>query len=514
MKRIAIFLALLLAATSAFAGDRYFQATSSALWSFDNGGGGATSNWSSTTPGFTAAAKPVTGDVVTISAACTCDSDESAAVLTGLTITSTKTLTIASGGKIYNQNAYVTSVANGLVIAAGGTLRVIRTTGFMQVIAAGLNSITGAGTIEISSDSATNCYVGILASGSVVGTSLAAPLVIDGLNSVPYGLFFEAGGPCVAQYVRVTRCATGFTGSAGAGSTISDSIFHNCTTGVSITNLMGCDLTNCWIYNCTTGLAASWNLTNTHLTSIIFGQTEATPPVQSTNTTDITTMGPLHLVNPVFGGTGTEVNQNTSPYPHVVATAYDADKAAFKVWTGRGHTLETETTTRHTASGAAIKAITSANGAATRLGQLRWMLMAYPATHGDTLDVTVWVRCTAATSIIKVIVDPDSIFGTAQTGTYTIDGSANHLVNTYYQLTVPQYTVATTAGKKSAIPIVVQIEEASKTWYVDDFAISLNAGGAEAITLDYAPYDGVFSREAAAGGGGGIPSHLHGGHVQ
>ena len=56
---------------------------------------------------------------------------------------------------------------------------------------------------------------------------------------------------------------------------------------------------------------------------------------------------------------------------------------------------------------------------------------------------------------------------------------------------------------KPPLPIVVQIEEASKTWYLDDMAISLNGGATEAITFDYAPYDGVFSREAAAGGGGG-----------
>lgn len=91
------------------AANRYFWETTDAgggvyPWSEDDSGGGANSNWSSTTPGFTAAAAPVNGDTVYISAGTTCTYDEDmSGWANGVTldIAATATLDIYDDGGTY-----------------------------------------------------------------------------------------------------------------------------------------------------------------------------------------------------------------------------------------------------------------------------------------------------------------------------------------------------------------------------------------------------------------------------
>ena len=187
------------------------------------------------------------------------------------------------------------------------------------------------------------------------------------------------------------------------------------------------------------------------------------------NTTDI--QGPAPYVMAHNCDWNNENMSMSAPF-HVVSTSHDMDRELFKIWDGRRsydtfQVIESETTITYDSSRQSVKFTTHANTTALEQDRLDFLLAAWPATHGDTLDVTVYVYGTAGDKV-QIHVDPESHYGTTQTEEHTIGVS-----NTWEQIDgIPTYTVNTAASEKMGIPIIVRCEEASKTFYIDTLSVT------------------------------------------
>ena len=493
---------------------------------FDNGvnqGGTGDNDWDDDTNWFDGS-KPVAADTVQISADCHTNADYSATVFADLEIDAGDTLTVQNGGDIrFDTNAM--NIAGTLVVQAGGafqfsnvactvavggtitmdggTINLVRTAATTYLVVQGTVTTTAnGGTINLSANAADDCYVAIGAAGSVTGFSAAVRLAVDttvGANPT-FGVYLEfatARAKWLNILGKTSHCMLTYTGGR-VESCILRGVDASNKAAAGIYNQGGTAwLSGCILYHCTYGLHSYAG--DTEFVGCTFGQTEL--GAAAANTYDLfCSVGQrrLRLSNCLLAS-ATELSWNNAVPSTVISTAHDQDKTDFKIWDVHPgydvwHVIAGESTIVHTGGGKAVSFVTASDTSTDERYRLRFPIALWPATHGDTIDATVWVRTTNNTNKIKIIVDPDSIYGTTQEIEVT-----SAAADTYELATVPQYTVNTGAGIKSVIPIVVQIEEASKTWYVDDLTIN-----SKAQTLDYGAYDGVLPVEAIGAAGGAI----------
>ena len=464
---------------------------------------------------------PGAADDCVIAADCVASTDLSGTVYASLTVNNAITLTVANnaqlvfsgtasaitgtllvqtGGAItFTDMTCTVTVTTGTITMDGGTLNLVRAAATTILLVNGTVTTTAnGGTINNNANANNGVYVQIGTGGSISGFSAAVLLLIDGTAGANYtkGIYASAVSGVTIQWVDVLNKTAGIgfhitvcLGGRGLGCI---------ARGADGANLQGSayriESSRFWLrdsygYFGDRGIRATSSVVVA--TNCTFGQTPASAP--AANTHDIRSLSyPSHIVlRGCLLASATELGTGTSAL--VISTATDGDESAtgVKIWDCHPgadiwHLIAGEGTVLHTGGGKAVSFVTANDTSTDENKRLRFPVALWPAVHGDTLDVTLWVRTTNNTNKIKVIVDPDSIFGTTQEIEVTAAAA-----DTYELATVPQYTVNTSAGVKSVIPIVVQIEEATKTWYVDDLSIN-----GKAQTLDYGAYDGVLPIES------------------
>lgn len=440
---------------------------------------------------------PEVGNAVVIGANCSVTTDYSATPFVTLTVNSARTLTVSTGAKLYCTNGgsgTVLIASGGTLTMDGGTIRVTGTATDVR-IAMQLATVTGSangGTLQLYLTGGTGS---VRPQCNITGNA-ASPLVID---LMPTGA--SVRGEFYTSEAGLTHTNVVFQNGSDMrmadANTLKSCTIHDMGTygiyaqyGPARIVIDSCD-----IHSSVIGLRLGDSV-DALIVNTTFGST-------ANSTADISwaasTSGSVRTYNCLFGSS-TEVVGNT--LTDMISTRHDQTTGQFKAWFGPGHTAETETSVVNTA-GSAIKIVTNAATGTTALNRCRYTLVGYPAAQGDTLDVTIYAATSAVASKDTIIidVDPDSIYGPTKSKSVLLTGGAK----TYEKITVDKYTVTAGTSLKICIPIVVRCQEVSKTLYVDDLAVSLNGGTATKITLDYAPYDGVFPPiEAAGGTGSGI----------
>ena len=441
---------------------------------------------------------PGAGDSIVIAANCLCDTDESGTVLAGVTVNANISLTMATGGHVKSQDVAIIQTAGtgGLVFDGGEFTH--STTG-ATAYAMTVNSITttaNGGTLHLPSAQAEKSNLVVSSDGSVSGFSAAVRLTIDGSGGASAGvvnLQFRS----LLKWANVTGCARVMANYV-CGAMVQGCLIHDWPAGGS-----GCGLyvngrafvRDSWVYNAgvnTTygGMALRGII---YCTNVVFGKTEAGVP--SSNVRDLISVGGTEgrvILHNCELASATPVEVHANSLVEVISTAHNKIKNSFMCWFGRGHTVETDAAGQ---SGAGLKFITVAAIDDTESERLRYLLAMIPATHGDQIDVTVWVK-NAASKTCRLIIDPDSIFGTTQNQTGAV-ASAD-----WEQRTIPAYTVNTTAGFKQTIPVCIDLYGASETWYADSMAVTITgAGENQSVSYEYV-FDGVPVNEPVAAGGG------------
>ena len=150
------------------------------------------------------AGKPAAGESWQISADCSCDSDESAAVLGAGTVDAATTLTLTGVGKVYVSEADVT--ITGTLALDGGTLRLTSTGATTRSIVVD-GSITGTANcgsndIELSSAQNTRAQVNIDTSGaSIVGAGAGTLIHIVEVGAARGQISLYNTSPITISYV-------------------------------------------------------------------------------------------------------------------------------------------------------------------------------------------------------------------------------------------------------------------------------------------------------------------------
>ncbi len=447
--------------------NRYFQATTDDQWDNDDGGGGGNSNWSSTTPGFTAAAKPVSGDVVVLEAACECDTDESGADLDGLTTGAFK-LTITTGGTIDVKNSDITQSASGEIEMDGGTLNHIEDDAgahYLDVYEA-ISSTANGGTINLSCATAEKIWMRVQANSVSIEGNAASRLKIDaGAGANPARMLYVLSRTyCTFKNLDLDGFEDGLWLQGGTGHIVDNCLMHGGTDGIYLTG-DHIIVRDSWVYANANGIRAAGGWVTCF--DVIFGENEVPAAAQNT-TADINTTAAgaqLDLYNCKLAS-NTEVTGYGASIPvRVISTAHDQDENTFKDWIGIGHTVETNVAQAE--SDACWKIVTVAGTDATETKRCRVLVKPVPASDGDVLDITLRVKGTN-TKEMTLRVDPDSICGTAKaSATHTADGNWN-------TVTAAQYTVALGpgAGGDCAVPVYVDMEGASEDWYIETLTVT------------------------------------------
>jgi len=467
------------------------------LCTFDNNGGAGDGIWD-TAINWTGAVPdeiPEDGDSVKLSANCTCDSDESAAVLSGgdSTVDANVTLTMATGGHIkFQDRSFVFNTT--AVLAFDGGVITFKTTGATAKIM-GVKTMTGTaagGTLNLPSDTANKSELYWGGAVSWIGNSTAHRIKIDGSGGTANGyVSIQYGGGSVVNYIEFANLgkievvwglvafryciAYGFI-AAGYGFYLS---------GGSMS------LRDTYVYNADSACLGAVTLVNGYLfaSNLICGKTEA--DAASGNVIDILASGGSTVFADLYNcklESTTPVSVGSGAYTHIISNAHGQVKDTFRAWYGRGHTVEF-TDSGQTGNGLVL-ITSSAAGIDSDYARLRYCIGILPAKHGDTIDATVYVE-NAASKTCRVIIDPDSLFGTTQNQSGAV-ASVN-----WEQRTIPTYTVNTTAGKKHAIPVYIDLYGASETWYVDTMAAKITSGG-RTISYEHV-FDGVPVNDPVAG---------------
>lgn len=456
---------------------------------FDNGGDG--SNLYETANDWDLGHIPIATEDVVISVNCAVSSDQSAVACASLTVDNGITLTVANGADIrftaastitgtmtmaatsavYFTDCNLTiAVTTGSVVCDGGILNFVSTTSTIRYLYVD-GSLTGTtnanGTTDISATVTTQDKFRVVhnnTAATISGLSSAKRLglTLNAGASVSYALLIGGHGRgCSYIHLLGTRLGVYLSGTRGGYVTGCDIDGSGLGASSGVFSGTGVTIRDSYIHGCGTGILNS----SCEMYGGALGQTPAA--ASDANTEDVEGSRCL-LYDTVWE---TEVVNLVST--DVISTKHDGDAELFAVWNGlstlsgfASHITRSETTVVHGGSRQSIKVVTAVGTTSAERVRYDFVITAWPATHGDTLDVTIYVRGQAGDKI-WVIVDPESDYGTTQSDEYT------HQVNdTWEQVTVPQYTVNTNAAEQMGIPIVIRIEEASKTWYVDTLAVA------------------------------------------
>lgn len=443
------------------------------LCTFDNNGGAGDGMWDTATnwDGVVPNEIPEDGDWVKISANCTCDTDESAAVLSGgnSVVDADMTLTMATGGHIKFQDRDTTVAATAVLAFDGGTITQKATTTTARYLRLAIVTCTAnGGTINLPSDTAEKSYLYIATvSASIVGHS-SNRIIVDGSGGTSWGYvyIYTSDGAVIRsfEFKNMNRILC----STCDGVLFDDCIMHTFrgTYGMRFTSCQA-QFKDSYIYNAGSAIANGaimLEYSDVHAYDLVLGKDELEN--SSANGTDLYAGRGAGFIGrncSLASATPVGIVSGNNCRIAIVSTGHNQVKDAFKCWYGRGHTVETEASGQ---AGNGMKLVSNVVATDTDFSRLRYLIGTIPATHGNTINVTVYVKgTTGKTCTLRI--DPESIYGTTQEK--SVAGSTGNWV----QETIPQYTVNTEAGLKHAIPVYIDVVGASETWYVDTFAATV-----------------------------------------
>lgn len=458
-----------------------------AVKTFDNQGGAGDGTWAGNGgANWDPVNVPIDNDTIVIAADCNVSTNYSGLTFEQLTVNGGKTLTIASGADIrFDTNnsdftgdlvietggiIYFTDIleleTNGTVTFDGGTLVITETDSSStrwEVRGTGIVSTANGGTIKLVCDTI-NLAALFFNDGTLTGNS-ASRIIVDGDSGLAKG----------TVTLRVNQNVTNvdFDGVSKVqllGVTIPISLdnclFHNCDSALPLDEdwLI---LSDSWVYDNTNGITVL-DLSHVDLRNVVFGENEAagSAPNSGFDLGINSLTGQLHncklsSTTPISGGgsAGTALSM----------TSYDQDETDWREYQGRGHLAQPEFGAgAQGGSGTAVKCTASANAADTDTSRFLRLVAVIPATHGDVIDATLYLKGTNLETS-QLHIDPDGVYGITQVWNETADGSFN-------QRTIPSYTVSVSggAGTKVAVPIYLDITGANEVWYYDtlDWTIS------------------------------------------
>lgn len=386
------------------------------------------------------------------------------------------TLHLDTGGAVYFTDINVTIDTTGATVLDGGILNFV-TTGATVYYLYVNGSLTGTTNANGDTDITVSCSAAYKfkinhnnAAATISGLSAAKRLGIKGDAGVGamYGVVFIIDNETV-KWLHVDGAFYGVYCNQQRGCVIDGCDIEGSTIGVQ-GYTTACIIRDSYIHGNTTGVTASGGVTKIY--NSFLGQNPALGA--DANGTDITGANcVVECFNTVW-----QTEAVTLWNGWITSTMHDGDAELFTQWIGPGpadtvHKVSSETTIVQ-AGRNAIKIETDAQTADTEQRRFEYLLAAWPATHDQTLDVTLYVRCDTegATEKLTVIVDPESLYGTAVSEEIHIDGAAK-FDDTWYQVTVGQYTVATNADEQMGIPIVIRTASADKTWFIDTLAVTV-----------------------------------------
>jgi len=427
-----------------------------ALCIFDNGvnqGGTGDNAYEDDTNWFDGA-KPGNGDYISIEANCTCSTDESTNVLSGGVshITNGNTLTITTGGKIYQGGAVEFHSDTGATFAFdGGLFRNGSSTNLCTYGA--VTCTTNGGTIEIADGK-----TWILNVGTVITGNPAARLLVKAISGTAYILSATTG----ATHKHVELEGVQLQPNTELPVSFEDFDVHDTAQGMCPKDNVVVFIRNSWFHGCTDGMYFESGSGSFVFTNVVFGK-DATGNADA-NTTDLRTYkgtpGKITCNNCAFAST---TNINADQYGgEIIANAYNQDPDNWRHYQGyQGHSAQPEFGDgAQGASGTAVKCISSAGCADTEIHRFRRLVATIPINTASKteIDATLYIKGeNTKTTVIRI--DPDEIFGTEQHYDETADGN-------WHQRTIPTYTVSGSIGKV-CVPIYIDITGASETWYYD-----------------------------------------------
>jgi len=487
---------------------------------FDNQGGAGDGQWE-TGANWEPVDVPLDEAEIQISADCTVSTDYfqegvDERTFADLTVDPTKKLTVANGGEIqFDTNpADIDGVLHldtgglirftnvqvnmsGTIEFDGGTLEMVETDNNthnlqLDTAAASISTTSNGGTLNLNATNLAKVVLDVQAANCVIhGHSTGTRLTINGGVGAKRGKVFldEDAKGISLKYVDMIDMFGLEIQEAMSGGIMEGCLLHGSASNL-FDNIWAYEtaltMRDCFLYYIKNGLRTMsvdcrWN-------NVVFGENEAREAKANGVDIDVleeTFTGTAHnclFADPTIG---------THTWFDFHSTGHGEDMEAWKSWVGHeGHTVESEFTVVHDSSRQAIKLVTNASTTAAEEDRCDYVLAAWPATHGDTLDVTVYVRGQDGDKI-KVIVDPEGHYGTSQETEHEQEAS-----DEWEQVTVATYTANTNADEKYRIPIIIRSEEAGKTYYIDTLAVN-----GTAVTFDFGAYDGRPAQDVASGGG-------------
>lgn len=466
---------------------------------FDNLGNGS-GTWEDPTD-WDPEGVPADGDTIRISADCTVSTDYSALTFSDLEIDAGKTLTVANGGDIrFGTNPGHIAATGKLHIDTGGNIRytdtylevdgIIEFDGgvfelystattstyiYMQYDSA-ITATANGGTVRMNCAADAKCYIRARTGGVTIAGNPAARLILDCGNGVAKANGIQGyesySAPAQLSHLEIRDAYIGVKLGRTNCATITDCLIHGCQyCGLFCDGGPACLVRDCVIYDCYVGMYGHF-ASCLSAVNIVLGETEDETPAPNDYDVSVKYMGNTMVFynckfsSPVPVRIETTYNQWSGRHCGMISNAHDQDKEAFKRWIGPGHTLESEFSITHGGSRQSLKMTTSSKAGADERRRADFTLATWPATHGDTLDVSLYVRGQAGDKI-KLIVDPEGHYGTTQSTEHTQSVS-----DAWEKVSVPTYTVNTNPGEKMGIPIVVRCEEPLKTWYLDTLEVN------------------------------------------
>jgi len=373
-------------------------------------------------------------------------------------------LTVKAGGTITFED--ITELeTNGLVTLDGGTVEIVETDASLitwEAKGTGIVGTANGGTIKLVAATLDKAKF-LLTNVSITGDSNCR-IIVDGDSGASAGYVVSGG---VAEFSYVDFDGTSHVAPPSKGTASFDHcLFHNMGTVFELDEQF-LFVRDSFIYSNTNGLKTldpSW----VEFNNVVFGKTQGAVGAENEGyDVDIDKLfGTFH--NCELAST-TAIQSDGSSWRSLSFTSYDQDETDWLHYQGRGHLALPEFGAgAQGGAGTAVKCVTSANAADTDISRFRRLVGFIPATHGDILAVTLYIKGTNATTA-KLRIDPDSIYGTTQVWNETADGNWN-------QRTIPNYTVNVSggAGTKVCIPIYLDMYGASETWYYDtlDWTVS------------------------------------------
>jgi len=385
-----------------------------AVKTFDNQGGAGNglwetgANWDPDAPGD--------NDTIVIAADCNVSTDYSAITFEQLTVNSGKTLTIDTDADIrFDTNTcdfpgellikgYITFTditeleTNGTVTIDGGTISIVETDDSLARWEMRYHNIVGTangGMIKLVAAHLDKAQLQ-LNPGNILADS-GNRLIVDGDSGANQGY--------VLLYADSRFENVDFDGVSNIDTSANDVSFENCLLHNMGTALhpdsAHVEIESCFIYDNTIGLDPE-DPCNIICRNTVFSENEYQDKHENTSY-DLSLDGCNGVFHNCLFSSTTPFDTISQPV-FATFTAYQQDETDWLSYQGVGHYAQPEFGAgAQGGSGTAVKCTVGGTGEDTLLGRFRRLVAVIPATHGDKIDVTLYLKGTnTKTAVLRI----------------------------------------------------------------------------------------------------------------